>query len=56
MVYEQDEDEEAVQNFNNFISNQTIDVIIDNNVEIMKAPYYGHDPDQGTLYIKGLPK
>jgi hypothetical protein len=53
-AYEQEEDEDTNQNFNNFLSNQTIDVMLDNSVSISKAPYFGFDPDHATLFIKGL--
>lgn len=56
MVYEQDEDDDYNQNFNSFLSNQTIEVVLDNTVDITKAPYFGFDPDHATLFIKGISK
>lgn len=55
-MYEQEEDEETNLNFNNFINNQTIEVVLDNNVHITKAPFFGYDPDHATLFIKRISK
>lgn len=55
-VFEQEEDEEPNQNFGSFISNQTIEFVLDNNSHVTKAPYFGYDPDFATLFIKGLKK
>ena len=55
-MYEPEEDEESNNNFSSFINNQTIEVVIDSSVDITKAPFFGYDPDQNTLFLKGLAK
>jgi hypothetical protein len=49
--YEDDED-----SFNALIASQTVDIGLNQSVDITNEPFYGFDPDLRTLFAKNVPK
>lgn len=55
-IFQPDEEEDHHNNANSFINSQTIEVHINNAVDIIKPPFYGFDTDANTLFVRGLSK
>lgn len=50
------EEEEQQFSTSNFINNQTLDINLSSSIDITRPPYFGYNPDQFTIFIRGISK
>lgn len=48
--------EDEDDSISSLIASQTVDVSLNQSVDITKEPYFGFDPDARTLFAKNVPK